>query len=287
MVHAAQLCREGGTPAQLAAVLSTAAMVCWQAGDFEQARAFVAEAEPLHRDNRRIARVVWLSVAAALELERGDVARLWSSPAARTRRAPPSVWSASFRCCAAFGRWRAWPRRRHGAGEPRPDALQAAQALTYTFPTALCLETAAAVLHARRAAGGSSMDASGLATLFDAADAIRVRGDRPMPPSLAPELAAIHDVYARASDGWRQRSTLPTPPVSRWHCSTETNSPQPECPELSTLALLTDGRPDRPAGRGGRRARRGPPPLWSPTGSRRVRPHSPRASAANGAASSS
>ena len=153
MVHAAELCREGGTPAQFAAVLSTAAMVCWQAGAYEQARAFVAEAEPLHRDNRRIARVVWLSVAAALELERGDIAAALSSPAGPTRKARRSGWSASFRCCAASVRSPASrPATPAGAGTHARTALQAAQALTYTFPTALCLETAAAVLHAQPSA---------------------------------------------------------------------------------------------------------------------------------------
>jgi predicted ATPase/DNA-binding SARP family transcriptional activator len=201
VVHAAQLCREGGTPAQLAAVLSTAAMVCWQAGDYEQARAFVAEAEPLHRDNRRIARVVWLSVAAALELERGDIATALElagradeeGTALGVERELPLLRCIRALACLASG-------DTTEAGTHARTALQAAQALTYTFPTALCLETAASVLHTRSIGAGSAADASSLAALFRAADAIRARGDRPVPPSLQPQWAAVHDVYI-AGDG--------------------------------------------------------------------------------------
>ncbi len=201
VVHAADLCREGGTPAQLAAVVSTAAMVCWQAGAYEQARVFVAEAEPLHRDNRRIARVVWLSVAAALELERGEIVGALElagradeeGTALGVERELPLLRCVRALACLAAGEV-------GEAGTHARTALQAAQALTYTFPTALCLETTAAVLHARLVAGESAVETSGLATLFAASDAIRARGDRPIPPSLRPELAAIHDLYASATD---------------------------------------------------------------------------------------
>ncbi len=199
VVHAAQLCREGGTAAQLAAVLSTAAMVCWQAGAFEQARAFVAEAEPLHRDNRRIARVVWLSVAAALQLERGDVAGALGSAgradeegtALGVERELPLLRCVRALACLASG-------DQAGARAHAQTALKAAQALTYTFPTALCLETAAAVLHAERTAGGTHHRKGGLASLLATAEAIRSRGDRPIPPSLQPELAPLHELYTGA-----------------------------------------------------------------------------------------
>ncbi len=194
VVHAAQLCREGGTPAQLAAVLSTAAMVCWQAGDFTRARAFVAEAEPLHRDNRRIARVVWLSVAAALELQRGDVAAALD----RSRRADEEGTALGverelplLRCIRALACLASQDPAE--ACAHAQAALKAAQALTYSFPAALCLETAAAVLDA-----DADADTSGLASLLAAADAIRERGDRPIPPSLRPVLSPIHDRYAGA-----------------------------------------------------------------------------------------
>ena len=194
MVHAAQLCREGGTPAQLAAVLSTAAMVCWQAGDFTQARAFVTEAEPLHRDNRRIARVVWLSVAAALELQRGDVAAALD----RSRRADAEGTALGverelplLRCIRALACLASQDPAE--ASAHAQAALRAAQALTYTFPIALCLETAAAVLDA-----AVDADTAGLASLLATAAAIRRRGDRPIPPSLSPILGPLHDRHAGA-----------------------------------------------------------------------------------------
>jgi predicted ATPase/DNA-binding SARP family transcriptional activator len=197
VVHAAQLCREGGTPAQLAAVLSTAAMVCWQAGEFEQARAFVAEAEPLHRDNRRIARVVWLSVAAALDLERRDVTAALDC----ARRADEEGTSLGverelplLRCLRSLACLADADVAE--ASVHAQAALKAAQALTYTFPIALCLETAAAVLDADVTNAGG--DPTGLATLLAAADAIRTRGDRPIPPSLRRELGAVHERYTEA-----------------------------------------------------------------------------------------
>ncbi|HEX4432266.1 MAG TPA: BTAD domain-containing putative transcriptional regulator [Frankiaceae bacterium] len=198
-LHAAQLCREGGTPAQLAAVLSTAAMVCWQAGEFEQARALVAEAEPLHRDNRRIARVVWLSVAAALDLERGDV------PAALdcARRADEEGTALGverelplLRCVRALACLANSDLAE--ASAHAQAALKAAQALTYTFPVALCLETAAAVLDA--GLPGSASDPTGLATLLAAADAIRTRGDRPIPLSLRRHLDGVYERYSGSVD---------------------------------------------------------------------------------------
>ncbi len=66
--EAIELCRRAGTPQQLAATLPTAAMVCWQVGELDLARQYVAEAMPLLADSRRIARVVLLSVAAGIAL---------------------------------------------------------------------------------------------------------------------------------------------------------------------------------------------------------------------------
>jgi hypothetical protein len=43
---AIDLCRRSGSPAQLMVALPTAAMVCWQVGALEEARAYVAEARP-------------------------------------------------------------------------------------------------------------------------------------------------------------------------------------------------------------------------------------------------
>jgi ATP/maltotriose-dependent transcriptional regulator MalT len=49
-------------------------MVCWQAGDIEAARRYVAEAQPMLAGSRRIARVVLLSTATGLALADGDLA---------------------------------------------------------------------------------------------------------------------------------------------------------------------------------------------------------------------
>ncbi|HEY1738983.1 MAG TPA: BTAD domain-containing putative transcriptional regulator, partial [Acidimicrobiia bacterium] len=70
---AIELCRRGGSTEQLALALPTAAMVCWQVGAYEQCRGYVAEAQPMHTDVRRIARVVLLSAAAGLALTDGDL----------------------------------------------------------------------------------------------------------------------------------------------------------------------------------------------------------------------
>jgi ATP/maltotriose-dependent transcriptional regulator MalT len=176
-------------------------MVCWQAGAYGQARAFVAEAEPLHRDNRRIARVVWLSVAAALDLERGNVAGALDlarradeeGTALGVERELPLLRCVRALACLTSGDTRA-------ASAHAQAAIKAAQALTYTFPTALCLETAAAVLHASGDAPVNDPEAGAdIAQLLAAAAAIRARGDRPVPPSLRPKLAPLYDIYTTGS----------------------------------------------------------------------------------------
>ena len=71
--EAIALCRAGGSAEQLAAAMPTAAMVCWQVGAFDEARAYIEEARPMHTGTRRIARVVLLSAAAGLALADGDI----------------------------------------------------------------------------------------------------------------------------------------------------------------------------------------------------------------------
>lgn len=56
--------RRSGSRAQLTIALPTAAMVCWQVEALEEARAYVAEALPLHGAGHSIARVVLLETAA-------------------------------------------------------------------------------------------------------------------------------------------------------------------------------------------------------------------------------
>ena len=66
--------RRAASAEQLAIALPTAAMVCWQVGALDEARAYVAEALPLHAGTQRIARVVLLSAAAGVALADGDIA---------------------------------------------------------------------------------------------------------------------------------------------------------------------------------------------------------------------
>ncbi len=70
---AIDLCRRSGSQAQLMVALPTAAMVCWQVGALEEARAYVAEALPMHGVSHGIARVVLLSTAAGVALADGDI----------------------------------------------------------------------------------------------------------------------------------------------------------------------------------------------------------------------
>ena len=70
---AIELCRRGGSSEQLALAMPTAAMVCWQVGAYEQARAYIAQARPWHASTRRIARVVLLSVSAGMAMTDGDL----------------------------------------------------------------------------------------------------------------------------------------------------------------------------------------------------------------------
>jgi hypothetical protein len=65
-------------------------------------------------------------------------------------------------------------------------ALDAATALTYTFPLANCLETAALLL----SAGGHALP-SVVRDLLAAATAIRATGDRPVPPTLREGIEAL------------------------------------------------------------------------------------------------
>jgi tetratricopeptide (TPR) repeat protein len=183
-VEAIELCRLAGSSEQLAATLPTAAMVCWQVGDVEQARGYVAEAMPLLADSRRIARVVLLSVAAGIALayddidaavELGTVADTEATDLGIDREIP------LIRCVLA----RALLVRGDAvaAAVKALDAIAAARSLTFTFPMATCLETAALVCLSWR--GGTEVSR----TLLDAAAVIRRRGRRPGPVTLSEAVA--------------------------------------------------------------------------------------------------
>ena len=190
---AIELCRRGASAEQLAIALPTAAMVCWQVGALDEARAYVAEALPLHAGTQRIAHVVLLSAAAGVALADGDVAAaaefgataakeasdlgverevpLIRAVLARALLAQDDVLGAA-RCCAA--------------------ALEGTRAMSLGFPFAIGLETAALVLHA---AGVS--DRAALGELLATAALIRRNGDRPAPATLAPAVSALHTVLGR------------------------------------------------------------------------------------------
>ena len=206
-VEAIELCRRSGSAEQLAATLPTAAMVCWQVGDLETARRYVAEAMPLLAGSRRIARVVLLSAAAGLALADGDLegaielGTTADSDASELgiERELPLV-----RCVVA----RALLRRGEvaAAAGQALGAIAAARSLSFTFPLAVCLETAALVCLAGPEHGGPDSggpDSGGPdggghggeipAQLLAVAAAIRQRGDRPGVPALRP---AVEDARA-------------------------------------------------------------------------------------------
>jgi hypothetical protein len=181
---AVALCRAQGTPDYLALVLPTAAMVCWQVGAFEQCRRYVAEALPLHAEQRRISRVVLLSAAAgnALAEEQltdavdfGRQADLEATDLGVEREVP--LVRAVLACSLLAG------GDLTGAVDRALAALDAAAALTFAFPLAICLETTGLVVAELR--GHDRAASAEIAVLLASAEAIRARGDRPTPPALA------------------------------------------------------------------------------------------------------
>jgi predicted ATPase/DNA-binding SARP family transcriptional activator len=186
--EAIELCRNDGSAEQLASTLPTAAMVCWQVGDLETARRYVAEAMPLLADSRRIARVVLLSAAAGVALadrdldtaiELGTIAEADASSLGIERELP-LLRSLLARAMLDQGDVEAAARQARGA-------VMAARSLSFTFPLAVCLETAALVCLARPDDGQTA------GPLLTAAAAIRQRGNRPGPPTLR---AAVHQARA-------------------------------------------------------------------------------------------
>ena len=186
------LCRAGGSAEQLAAAMPTAAMVCWQVGAFDEARAYIDEARPMHTGTRRIARVVLLSASAGLALADGDIDAAVDFGATADREATdlgverevPLIRSSLARALLARGDV-------VGAIDRALAALEAASSVTFEYPIAICLETAALVARVAGIAGGASDD--DLARLLASATFIRERGDRPAPVSLR---GAVDDLRA-------------------------------------------------------------------------------------------
>jgi predicted ATPase/DNA-binding SARP family transcriptional activator len=195
--RAIELCQAGGSAEQLAAALPTAAMVCWQVGARDQARAFVGEAGPVLGGARRIARVVLLSVSAALALDDRDLAAAVDFGSAADRegtelgveREVPLIRAVLARALLAAGDVA-------GAAGRAAAAVEAALGMSFAFPLAIGLETASLVLHAAGAASGTE-----LIRLLDAAASIRSRGDRPPPATLRREISVLRSGLAALAAG--------------------------------------------------------------------------------------
>jgi predicted ATPase/DNA-binding SARP family transcriptional activator len=181
--QAIALCRSAGSEGQLATTLPTAAMVCWQVGALAEAKAYVEAARPLLAEGRRIARVVLLSASAGLALAEHDLAAAVeigrTADAEATElgvdRELPLIRCVLARALLASGDVEA-------ASDRVVAALDAAASLTFTFPLAGCLETAALLLSAGDAQPSVVRD------LLAGAAAIRTAGDRPSPPTLREEV---------------------------------------------------------------------------------------------------
>jgi predicted ATPase/DNA-binding SARP family transcriptional activator len=187
-VQAIELCHAGGSAEQLAAALPTAAMVCWQVGANQQARAFADEAGPMHGGGtKRIARVVLLSVAAGLALDDGDLAAAVDIGSAADRestelgveREMPLIRAVLARALLASGDL-------EGAADRAAACVCAALAITFAYPAAIGLETACLVLHA---VGLGT--AAQLGWLLDTAAAIRAAGDRPAPSGMGRQIRLL------------------------------------------------------------------------------------------------
>ncbi len=201
---AVALGRAGGSAEQLAAALPTAAMACWQVGELEAAREYLAAARPMHTGGRRIARVVLLSAATGLALADGDVAAAVDHGRSADHEATelgierevPLIRSLLAHALLAAG-------DPVGAAATAVDAIVAARSLSFDFPLAICLETAAVLAHA----AGISHDS--LELLLSSAAALRSRGDRPVPPTLRRAVAAVGgDVAGRGGPGPVDRARL-------------------------------------------------------------------------------
>jgi tetratricopeptide (TPR) repeat protein len=185
-------CRVDGSAEQLAALLPTAAMVCWQVGALDQAGEYATEARPMHLDHKRIARVVLLSMSAALALANGDLDA--AVDFGRTADAEGSELGIEremplIRCVLA----RAFLRLGDltAAADRALVGLIGAAGMSIGYPLATSLETAALV----GAAAGAAVD--DLAALLSTSAAIRATGDRPVPLPLRAEIDQLVSAIPR------------------------------------------------------------------------------------------
>jgi predicted ATPase/DNA-binding SARP family transcriptional activator len=189
VVHAESalaLCEEGGSAEQLAASLPTAAMVAWQVGDLARVRRWVERAMPLHTEQRRIARIVLLSVACGMHLADGDLDAAVDIGRTADRegtelgveRELPLVRSLLALALLARGEI-------DEATDRTRAAVAAASELGYRFPLATALETTALVATAR------GVPADVVSAWLATSTEIRRHGDRPVPAPLAAQVAAL------------------------------------------------------------------------------------------------
>jgi predicted ATPase/DNA-binding SARP family transcriptional activator len=197
-VQAIELCHAGGSAEQLAAALPTAAMVCWQVGANQQARAFADEAGPMHGGGaKRIARVVLLSVVAGLALDDGDLDGAVDIGSAADRegselgveREMPLIRAVLARALLASGDLA-------GAADRAAACVSAALAMTFAYPLAIGLETACLVLHAAGLGTGAQ-----IGRLLDTAAAIRAVGDRPAPAGLGRQVQLLRAAVPVTASG--------------------------------------------------------------------------------------
>jgi predicted ATPase len=176
-------CRVDGSDEQLAALLPTAAMVCWQVGALDQARAYAAEARPMHADHKRIARVVLLSTSAGLALADGDIdAAAEYGHAADAEGSELGIEREMPLIRAVLARTLLRRGDLAGAASTALACVDSAAAMTIGFPLATGLETAALVGAACAAAPDD------LAALLGTAAELRAAGDRPPPATLRADI---------------------------------------------------------------------------------------------------
>lgn len=198
--RAVERCRGRASEDQFLATLASSALVCWQVGALEQARAVIAEGEPLLQGEPRIARATLAVAAAGIALIDGRL-----EPAARLveiavrdgeelgiDRELPLYYSLTARIAAARARTAA-------AARAALDAIAHAEALDFAYPMAICLETAAEL-----APGGDDA-----LVLRAVASRIRDAGDRPAPAGLTSSVVvAASASEATVAEAVRRARTL-------------------------------------------------------------------------------
>lgn len=206
-LRALEICRERASEDQLKATLATTAMVLWQVGDLEGARAVIAEAEPmLLPGEARIARAVFAAAAAGVALQEGRLeagARL-AELAVRDgdelgiERELPLAHALNARIALARG-------RRSVAAQAVLDGIAGAETLDYAYPMAICLECAAEL----------APEPGDALLLRAVAMRIRDAGDRPSPAGLRPSEAVAASASTASRDDAIARARAVLQPMLR------------------------------------------------------------------------